>query len=487
MELSDIVHLLRKGKWFIIVLATMGLLLAGAYSAVAPKTYQSSTSVYVSVRSEGSNSAYEVGQGSGAAAQKVKGYLNVVRSSAILAPVIKSLGLAVNTDTLARQITVTAPNDAVLVRIAVVDASPTRAAAIADATAKSLITVATSELDPGAEGAESPVSLSVIEPAVAPTHAASPNVRLNLGLGLVSGLGLGIGAAFLRSALDNRVRTPRDIEAVTQIPVLGALGFLPDAATAPLVVHDAPRSPRAESFRALRTNLQFVGPQADSRSFVVTSAMPSEGKTTAASNLAIALAESGTRVLLVDSDLRRPRVAEVMGLEGAAGLTDILIGRAEIDDVVQSWGRGGLDILPAGSVPPNPSELLGSEAMHALLDSLSTEYDVILLDAPPLLPVTDAALVSKLATGVLVVAAANRTRSQQLASALDDLDRIGSRVLGIILTMLPTKGADSYGYGGYGTYYGRDQSAASTRTSVLPTIRGSRRDSSSTSRRLARS
>jgi capsular exopolysaccharide synthesis family protein len=251
---------------------------------------------------------------------------------------------------------------------------------------------------------------------------------------------------------------------------------MPDAKTAPLIVHDAPQSPRAESFRALRTNLQFVGTHATTRSFLVTSAMPSEGKTTATANLAIALAESGTRVLLVDADLRRPRVADVMGIEGAVGLTDILIGRAEIDDVVQPWGRGGLDLLAAGSIPPNASELLGSEAMRALLDSLSSAYDVVLIDAPPLLPVTDAAVVSKLVSGVLVVAAANRTRGQQLSLALDSLDRIDSKVLGVILTMLPTKGVDAYGYGSYGAYYGRDRKvAARDEIAPPPPLRTSRR------------
>ncbi|GAA4267300.1 polysaccharide biosynthesis tyrosine autokinase [Frondihabitans peucedani] len=474
MELSDIAHLLRKGKWFIFSLAIIGLALATAYTVAAPKTYQSSTSVYVSVRAEGSTTAYEVGQGSGAAAQKVKGYLNVVRSSIILDPVIKNLGLATSSTALAGQLVVTAPNDANLIRISVTDDSPERAANIADAVAASLKTVATEQLDPGTDGNESPVALSVTEPAVAPEHPASPNLRLNLGLGLVSGLGLGLGAAFLRSALDNRIRSARDVETLTDTPILGALGLLPDADKAPLIVRDAPRSPRTESFRALRTNLQFVGPRAESRSFVITSAMPSEGKTTATTNLAIALAEAGSRVLLVDADLRRPRVADIMGLEGGAGLSDILIGRAEIDDVIQPWGRGGLTVLPAGSVPPNPSELLGSEAMRALLETLAADYDVVLLDAPPLLPVTDAAVMSTLTTGVLVVAAANRTRTHQLSSALDDLERIGSRALGVILTMMPTKEADAYGYG---AYYGGDpmKTSASSPTTAPLSLESPRR------------
>ena len=146
-----------------------------------------------------------------------------------------------------------------------------------------------------------------------------------------------------------------------------------------------------------------------------------------------------------------------MGLEGAVGLTDVLIGRAELGDVLQKWGRTELHVLPAGRIPPNPSELLGSRAMVTVLGELASRFDFVLVDAPPLLPVTDAAVLSKLTGGAIVIAAAGRTKRQELASALRSLDHIGSNVLGIVMTMLPTKGPDSYGYGSYGSYYGASE------------------------------
>jgi capsular exopolysaccharide synthesis family protein len=211
-----------------------------------------------------------------------------------------------------------------------------------------------------------------------------------------------------------------------------------------------PRSPRAESFRTLRTNLQFLNTEGTSRSFVVTSSVPSEGKSTTAANLAIALADAGGRVLVVDADLRRPKLAEYMGLEGAVGLTDVLIGRAELLDVIQPWGKGSLYVLPAGKIPPNPSELLGSPTMVNLIALFEKEFDYVLFDAPPLLPVTDAAILGKSVGGALVVVSAGHTHKNQLKGAVAALQNVDARIAGFIVTMLPTKGPDAYGYGRYG-------------------------------------
>jgi capsular exopolysaccharide synthesis family protein len=138
-----------------------------------------------------------------------------------------------------------------------------------------------------------------------------------------------------------------------------------------------------------------------------------------------------------------------MGIEGGVGLTDVLIGKAELSDVLQRWGRGSLFVLPAGRIPPNPSELLGSQAMQRTLGTLAEAFDYVLIDAPPLLLVTDAAIVSKYTTGAILIAASGATKKPQLEGAVKALDAIGSRLLGIVVTMLPTKGPDSYGYGSY--------------------------------------
>lgn len=287
-----------------------------------------------------------------------------------------------------------------------------------------------------------------------PVAPESPNlVRLVVG-GAALGLLAGVGAAALRNTLDTKIRTQSDLESVTEVPVLGAIGHDPDAERRPLIVHADPRSPRAESFRSLRTNVQFLDLDEAKRSFTVTSAVPSEGKSTTAANLAIAMAENGARVALVDADLRRPRMADIMEVEGAAGLTDVLIGRAELDDVMVPWGVGGLRLLPAGRVPPNPSELLGSASMRALMHELERSYDAVVVDAPPLLPVTDAAILARLTGGAILITAMGRSTRHQVRAAFDALAGAGGRAFGVVMTMVRAKGGSADGYQAYGTYYG---------------------------------
>jgi capsular exopolysaccharide synthesis family protein len=257
--------------------------------------------------------------------------------------------------------------------------------------------------------------------------------------------------------LDNRVRNARDIEALTDRPLIGAIPFDPKAKERPLILEADPHNTRSESFRALRTNLQFLEMDGG-HSFVITSSLPSEGKSTTTLNLALALADAGKRVALIDCDLRKPKVAEYLGTEGGAGLTDVLIGRARVADVMLPWGKRPLYVLPAGKVPPNPSELLGSKQMGQLLDALAKEFDIVLCDAPPLLPVTDAAILARSTSGAIVVVSAGRTTTNQLGGALDALETVGAKVAGMVLSMVPVRGPDAYGYGygygygGYGTY-----------------------------------
>jgi len=454
VELRDYIRIVRKGWAFIVLLALTGVAAGAASTLLMAPSYTSSTQLFVSVQSSDSSSANELVQGGAAAQQKVRSYVDVVTSTTVLAPVIQELGLPVTSAELAQRITAESPSNTVLIDITVEDDSAASAAGIADAVADSFTRVVVDELETPATGGPSLVKVATIEPAVEATSPSSPRPVVNIGIGLLVGLALGLGAAVLRSTLDTRIHGAFDVEHVTDSPILGGISFDPTARKRPLIVQADPRSPRAESFRALRTNLQFVNLESASRCFVMTSSLPGEGKTTTTSNLAIAIAETGATVVVVDGDLRLPRLAETLGLEGAVGLTDVLIGRADVEDVLQPWGRGGLSVLPAGRIPPNPSELLGSHAMASLVTSLTTSFDYVLIDAPPLLPVTDAAILSKLTGGAIVVAAAGRTNKNELQSALLTLDRIGSRVLGIVMTMLPTKGPDAYGYGNYGNYYG---------------------------------
>jgi capsular exopolysaccharide synthesis family protein len=468
MDLKDIVHLLRKG-WLTLVTATMVAFALGAlYTLTAEKQYSATTNLFVSVKSVTSDSAGEVVQGSSAAQLKVKSYVEVIRSTSVLAPVIKELHLDETPATLAARVSTVAPQNTVLIRVSVIDTDASRAAAIANAIGVSAGR-AVDDLEKTETG-DSPVSVQTIEPATVPSLPSSPKLFTSLGSAAALGILGGIGIILLRNKLDTRIHGRSDLDGITDVPVIGSIGFDPKASEHPLIVRDDPRSPRAESFRALRTNLQFLDPSNPERTFVLTSSLPAEGKTTSSANLAIAIAESGASVVLVDADLRRPRLAEVMGVEGAAGLTDALVGRVELDDLLQPWGTHDMAVLPAGSVPPNPSELLGSAGMKALIDELARRYQYVIIDAPPLLPVTDAAVLSRFVRGTILVASVKRVRRAQLRESLASLRRIERTPLGIILSMLPAKGPDGYGYGAYERYYGTDAEIGQ-----LQTTRGRRR------------
>ena len=457
VELRDYVRVLRKRWRFVALLTLLALAGAAAASLLATPQYEARTQVFVSTQAEGSNS--DLLQGSSFTQQRVKSYADVVTSPRVLDPVIADLGLQTSASELSDQIVAEAPPDTVLINVSVQDKSPAQAVAIANAVGDSFATVV-SELEQPADGSASPVTISTVEPANEPGSPVSPDTRLNLALGLSVGLAIGIGAALLRETLDTTVKGEDDVRQVTDASVLGGIAYDPEAPKRPLIVQVDPQGSRAEAFRQLRTNLQFVDVANHPRSFVVTSSIPGEGKSTTAANLAITMAASGARVCLVEGDLRRPKVAEYLGMEGSVGLTTVLIGQAELGDVLQPWGNGNLHVLPAGQVPPNPSELLGSAAMEDLLRKLETTYDAVIIDAPPLLPVTDAAVLTKLADGAVLVVGSQRINRDQLAKAISNLTAVDGRVLGVILNLLPTKGPDAYSYYSYGyaSYDGRESS-----------------------------
>ena len=255
----------------------------------------------------------------------------------------------------------------------------------------------------------------------------------------------------LRDVLDSSVRGIDTLGAVSNAASLGVIAFDPTAKRAPLIVDAAARSIRAEAFRQLRTNIQFLDVDNPVRVVVVSSSIADEGKSSTATNLAVSFAEAGEKVLLIEGDLRRPRVADYLNLARDVGLTNVLAGRAELDDVLQTWGSGGLTVLVSGAIPPNPSELLGSHQMGELLSRLKKTFEIIIIDTPPLLPVTDAAVVAAHADGAILVVRYGRTSRNQVATAAGALRAVDARLLGTVLNMVPTRGVDAYQYG-YGYY-----------------------------------
>ncbi|KQR62903.1 polysaccharide biosynthesis tyrosine autokinase [Frigoribacterium sp. Leaf172] len=466
MNASTIGDVAKKNWLLLVASLVLGAFAGVGLAALQPPLYTSSTQVYVSVDLTVTQSANDLLQGGNAAEQRVRSYLDLVTKSTVLEPVAERLG--VTRRSLATQVSASSPSRSVLIDITATDPDPTRARDIANAVRERFQDVVEDEIERPAGSDASSVTLLVTEPAETPATRSSPSLRTNAVIGGLLGLLLGLGASATRMIFDTRIDGASDIESSFSPPVVGSVPFVRDAADHPLIVQHANRGRAAEAFRTLRANLRFLDNGASKRAFVVSSAQQSEGKSTTVTNLAVVLAETGARVALVDGDLRRPRVADIMGLEGAVGLTDVLIGRFELDDVLQRWGTHGLSVLPAGSVPPNPSELLGSAQMQLLVESLASRFDYVLIDAPPVLPVADATLLGAITNGVLMVAAAKKSKRAELAAALRAFDIADVRCLGVVVTMTRSKSTtDGYGSGYYREGVHDDQPAASPAPRLL--------------------
>ena len=442
MELQDYLTIFRK-RWRLILLScVLAVGAAAIYTLVSPKKYESSTQFFIST--SGASDSGQLLQGNTFTQERVKTYSQLLTTPIVLAPVVAEVGPPGTTaEQLARTISASVPPDTVLIDVSVVDVDPLRATRIADSLSRSFpTTVNTLE---SVSGNSSPVKVTVVQPATTESTPVSPKPLRDLGLGLFFGLILGLGLAVLREILDTTVKSERDVKAVSDRTVIGAIPFDADADDHPLIVQADPRSPRAEAFRSLRTNLRFVDAANHPRSVVVTSSTQGEGKSTTVANLALALAEVGSRVCLVDADLRRPRLLHYMGLEGSIGLTDVLIYRADLSEVLQPFGRTTLTVMGAGQIPPNPSELLGSQTMIETLRDLEARFDHVLIDAPPLLPVTDATILSTLVGGAIVVVGAGIATREQLRKALESIDAVRGRTLGIVINRLPRAEAIAYG------------------------------------------
>ena len=432
----------------------VGLLGGGLLTTLIKPTYTAETELFVAIQNSGS--VQELQQGNSFSQARVQSYVRTVESPVVLQPAIDALGLSITAKELASRVTATSDLNTVLIGISVSDASPAQAAALAQAVADSLVK-AVDSLEKPKTGGVSPVSLSIITPATAPLLPSAPNSKLNLLIGLLLGLGIGIGIAILRSRLDNRIRGEADLRLVTDAPLLGGITFDQAASDRPLLTQAVPQSPRAESFRQLRTNLQFANIAGHAKTVLVTSSLPGEGKSTTATNLAISLAQAGQKVCLVDADLRRPMVDEYLGLDRNAGLTTALLGRAEVEELLQPWGEDHLHVLTSGQIPPNPSELLGSDNMRQLIRGLEQIFDTVVIDTPPILPVTDAAVLAQQAGGVVVVVGVDSTRRNELERSITALELVGADLLGIVLNRLPAKGGDAYSYSyvAYGSNLGQ--------------------------------
>jgi capsular exopolysaccharide synthesis family protein len=293
--------------------------------------------------------------------------------------------------------------------------------------------------------------VTVVEPAIAPTKPIRPNIVFNTFLGAFVGLNLSAGLAFLLEYLYRSFETGDDVRQVLSLPTLGTVPRLRgQERSSRLVTSTMPLSPASEAYRALRTNIRFASVDKPLTTLLITSAEPGAGKTTVVANLGVACAQAGLQVVLLDTDLRIPRLHHPFHLNNRAGLTNLLVG--DVHNVEECMVRTKIDnlrLITSGPIPPNPSELLGSKRMEAVLAKVKRSADLVILDAPPTLAATDAAVLAQGADGVLLVVYAGKTRHDAARHAVESLLQVGSNMIGVVLNAVPTHRGSYYHYGYY--------------------------------------
>jgi len=450
-ELVDLLQFLDilRARWrFLVLTVLLGTMITIGVTLATPMSYASTATIFVSTPQTGVIDPY---QGSLAARQRAESYAQLAKDSDVLQEVATRLSAGVSAADLSRQVGISVAEDTLLLQVTAQANSPELAQRIAVVMSDEIIRMVKRLETPPDSQIPAPIVARLASKASLNSTPIAPNIVLNVATGLALSLLAGIGGAVLRDLLDRTVKSNDDVQSITGAAPLVSLPYDSTIQDRPLTSDDASGSLN-EAFRVLRTNLQFANLDSARQTIVVTSSVPEEGKTFVATNLAISMARSGRSVLLLDADMRNPNVAPLLGLDNAVGLITVLLGRATSEQATQVHASG-LNFMGTGPQPPNPAEVLDTRSMRDLLASLRDRYDVVVIDAPPLLPVADAAILITEVDGALLLARYGDTQQEQLRQAVARVNVVDGRIIGTILNRAPTKSVGQYGYG-YGYGYG---------------------------------
>ena len=438
MDLVGYLGVLRR-RLIPLLLCVVAGLAGGYYVGNAPdKTYAATSRALVNLP-VASGEVQDTLAGTQLSGSFIQTYASIATSRAVAERMKGQLGLPETVEALQGKLAAAQVEGTFLIDIPVTDRDPVRARILADTAAVALGDTVT-ELEQGKANA---VQAQLLDRAAEPSGPVSPRPRLSLALGLALGLAVGVALAALLEALDRTLKTVAQGEQAFGAPLL-ALVPQRRADARLVVVGDDPTAVAGEPYRALRTSVQFLDTDAPVRTILITSATPGDGKTTTAANFALALAASGQSVCVVDLDLRRASLADAFGLEGVVGFSSVIRRAVALEDALQQWDDG-LAVLPAGRpLPPNPSEILGSQATSRLLEDLLQLVDVVVIDSPPALPVTDAVALSNAVDAVILVARHGTTLRSAAAETSRRLAAVGAPVAGFVLNAVP--GRDARGY-----------------------------------------
>ncbi len=450
MDLRTYLAAIRK-SWLLIVVTTLLGAVAGTLAYLAtPATYATTIDFYVSTPAEKGSNPASAGQFGEA---RVNSYIVLLSSEEMAKRVVDTTGLDLTPQQVARKIEASTELNTVIVTATVTDGSPQRSLQLAQGLAEGFPELV-DELDNQGRDTDI-VVIHVVSGPTLQANPISPDPRIYIGLGIAAGLVCGLVIAILREVFDNSVRTVDSAQRLIGAPVIGTILYDPDTKRTPLIVGDESNSLRSEAYRQLRTNLQFINAARSANTILITSSVPLEGKSTTAVNLALTFVEFGERVLLIDADLRRPQLSLLLNMKSDVGLTNVLADQIELDDAIQPWQDARLSLLASGSVPPNPSELLGSARMGKLIEKVQERFDKIVIDTPPVLPVTDAAVAAAYAEAVVVVVRHGHTSRTLVANAATTLENVDARVVGSVLNMKKSSRTERRRYGHHGYYFSK--------------------------------
>lgn len=463
MSASVLGRILYRNLAFILPFCLFGILIGNYVSANTTPMFRSSSDLFISTPA----SAVDLGllaTGSTFSQERVKSYTQIINAPATLQPVIDRLELDTTPEALATRITASAPPDTVVIRITVVDSNPIRAASIANEVSMQFALTAESIELPQANST-SPVKVSVARPAIAEFGPISPKKNTNRLLGFVSMFLFSYMFFVVRYSLDLTVKNVTDIG---NYSLLAAIGFDPSADKTPLLSDVGSYDARMEAFRTFRTNLLNAIGSKENAIIAVTSGVAEEGKTTASINLGISFSKQGVKTLLIEGDLRRPRMmryfVNLPNNQNYAllGLSHLLSAKSttEMNKLLKSAITPiseKLDCIFAGEITDNPTELLGGERINQLFSNLRSSYDFVIVDCPPVLPVTDASVICKIVDGVVVIVYGGKTRIKSFEATMDVLLSVKSKIYGVVINKIPnSREAADYGYkSGYSRYYKR--------------------------------
>lgn len=457
MSIADLLQIVRKHLASAIISFVVVFAAVAAVTFIMPPKYTATAEVFATYAGQSgeTQTTNDMSSGANYLNTQITTYPELVKTEAVLQPVIKDLGLDMTTTDLAGVVTATNPPNTFMVDISAEVGDPQQAADIANSVAKNLADQVSSDLYNNSSSSNgSPIKLTVVQKAQTPTSQSSPNIPLYLAVGLIFGIIVGVGVALLRDILNTKVDSTDDVRELTHA---SSLGTVPQATilddSRPVIVAQ-PAGSEAEEFRRIRTNLSFLtttATQGHGRLLVISSTNPSEGKTTVSANVAVALAEEGKSVLFIDADLRHPSVAHKLGIEGHVGLSHVLSRQASPADVIQKYWKPNLHIMPAGKRPANASILLNSDLMKEMVEQALTQYDYVIIDTAPLSVASEATVFGRMAGGLVLVTGKGVVEKKELENTATALQAAEVPILGFIFNFADPKKIHSKNY--YYYYY----------------------------------